>query len=291
MTVTRRHGNHGWANGLITFAIFASLATPAGAQQRPLVTEDPLTVGTGQILLESGVDVARGVTFPLSGLRGDLVSGPTIGVSVGVGPIAEIQIDGIFYRRLTITTRFPAPLANSLSFTGDKTSAVDDFVIATKLRLLNEGPGRPALGLRFATRLPNASNESGLGQDTTDFFASFLVGKTVRSLRVVGNAGIAIVGDPVVAARQEDLLTFGVSLARAVVGGLELVTEYNGRLNLAATSPVAGTESRGVARAGLRYTHGPVRLDTAALVGATSRDLDLGLTAGLTWVFTAFKVP
>ncbi len=291
MTVTGKHSNRRWSIGFMAVGLVMALAAGAGAQQRPLVTEDPLTVGTGQILLESGVDVARGITFPVSGLRGNLVSVPTIGISVGVGPIAEVQIDGSFYRRLTITERNPGPFAGALSFTGDTTSAVDDFVIATKLRVLNEAPGRPAIGVRFATRLPNASNESGLGLDTTDFFASVLIGKTVRSLRTVGNVGVAIVGDPVVAARQEDLLTFGLSLARAVNGGLELVTEYNGRLNLAATSPVAGSESRGVARAGLRYTHGPVRVDAAGLIGATTPDLDLGFTAGLTWVFTAFRVP
>jgi hypothetical protein len=289
--VTGRQSSTAWAGRAMVMLIVGAQAASAAAQQRPLVTEDPLTVGGGQILVETGVDWAQGITFPASGLRGDLVSGPTIGVSVGVGPIAEIQIDGSFYRQLTIKERIPAPLSGVLSFTGNRTSAVDDFVIATKLRLLNESPGRPAIGLRFATRLPNASNESGLGQDTTDFYASFLMGKTVKSLRIVGNAGVAIVGDPTVAARQEDLLTFGMSLARAVVGGLEMVAEYNGRMNLAATSPVPGTESRGVARAGLRFTRGPVRLDAAALVGATSSDLDLGATAGLTWVFTAFRMP
>ncbi len=289
--VTGRQWNAAWTTGLLAVLIVGTHAASAGAQQRPLVTEDPLTVGGGQILIETGVDWAQGITFPASGLRGDLVSGPTIGISVGVGPIAEIQVDGSFYRQLTITERRQAPLSSVLSFSGNKTSAVDDFVIATKLRLLNESPGRPAIGLRFATRLPNASNESGLGQDTTDFYASFLLGKTVKSLRLVGNAGVAIVGDPTVAARQEDLLTFGMSLARAVVGGLEMVAEYNGRMNLAASSPVPGTENRGVARAGLRFTRGPVRLDAAALVGATSSDLDLGATAGLTWVFTAFKMP
>lgn len=289
--VTGRQWSTAWATRVMAVLIVATQAASAGAQQRPLVTEDPLTVGGGQILIETGVDWARGITFPVSGLRGDLVSGPTIGVSVGVGPIAEIQVDGSIYRQLTITQRIPAPLSHVLSFTGNTTSAVDDFVIATKLRLLNESPGRPAIGLRFATRLPNASNESGLGQDTTDFYASFLMGKTVRSLRIVGNAGVAIVGDPTVAARQEDLLTFGMSLARAVAGGLEMVAEYNGRMNLAASSPVPGTENRGVARAGLRFTRGPVRFDAAALVGATSSDLDVGATAGLTWVFTAFRMP
>lgn len=268
----------------------AMLAGRAEAQQRPLVTEDPQTVGAGQILLETGVDWMQGVSFPASGLRGDLISGPTIGISVGVGPIAEIQIDGSPYRQLTITERRAAPLSPGLSFSGDTTSAVDDFVVATKVRLLNEGRGRPALGLRFATKLPNASNESGLGQDTTDFFASFLIGKTVARVRWVANAGLAIVSDPVEAARQEDLLTFGMSLAARVGRGVELVSEYNGRMNLAASSPVAGTENRGIARAGVRYSRGRVRLDAAALFGATSDDLDIGATAGLTWVFRAFRI-
>jgi hypothetical protein len=107
----------------------------------------------------------------------------------------------------------------------------------------------------------------------------------------VANAGVAIVGDPVVAARQEDLLTFGMSLAGRLGRGFELVSEYNGRMNLAASSPVPGTENRGVARAGLRFSRGSVRLDAAALMGATSTDLDLGATAGLTWVFRAFQMP
>lgn len=289
--MTARRWSTAWVAGAVAAGMALTEATPANAQQRPFVTEDPLTVGSGQILLESGVDWAGDVTFPLSGLRGDLVTGPTLGISIGVGAIAEIQVDGSFYRRLTIKERVPAPFSSMLSFTGDTTSSVDDFVIATKLRLLNEGPGRPAIGLRFATRLPNASNESGLGQDTTDFYTSFLLGKTVRSLRLVANAGVAIVGDPTVAARQEDLLTFGLSLARALGGGVEVVAEYNGRLNYSAGTPALGTESRGVARAGVRYTHGPVRLDAAALVGATSLDLGLGATAGLTWVFTAVRVP
>lgn len=278
--------------GVIVAAGLGVVATSrAEAQQRPLVTEDPQTLGAGQILIETGVDWMQGVTFPISGLRGDLVSGPTIGLSVGVGPIAEIQIDGSPYRQLRITERREAPLSAVLSVNGTTTSAVDDFVIATKLRLLNEGRGRPAIGLRFATRLPNASNESGLGHDTTDFFASFLLGKTVARVRLVANAGVAIVGDPVVAARQEDLLTFGMSLAGRLGRGFELVSEYNGRMNLAASSPVPGTENRGVARAGLRFSRGSVRLDAAALMGATSTDLDLGATAGLTWVFRAFQMP
>jgi hypothetical protein len=278
------------AAGALMLAMGIAVAD-ASAQQRPLVTEDPVTVGAGQVLLEMGIGWARDILFPVSGLRGDLLTAPAIGISVGVGPIAEIQIDGSPYRRLRITERRDAPLAGLIPADLTETSAVEDLVIATKLRLVNEGPGRPALGLRFATRLPNASNESGLGHDTTDFYASFLIAKTARSVRTVGNVGLAIVGDPTVAARQEDLLTFGLSLARAITAGFEVVAEYNGRLNLAEGSPVPGTENRGVARGGLRYTYGPVRFDSAVLVGATPTDLDLGATVGFTWVFNAFHLP
>lgn len=277
--------------GAALVALTLAVAADAAAQQRPLVTEDPRTVGGGQILVETGVDWMRAITFPASGLRGDLVSGPTLGISVGVGPIAEIQIDGSPYRQLSITDRRPAPLSAILTIDGATTHAVDDFVVATKLRLMNERGGRPAVGLRFATRLPNASNESGLGQDTTDFFMSFLIGKSIGRVRWVANTGIAIVGDPIVAARQEDLLTLGMSLAARLGRGFELATEYNGRMNLAASSPVPGTENRGVARAGLRFSRGAMRLDAAALFGATSTDLDLGATAGLTWTFRAFSMP
>jgi hypothetical protein len=277
--------------GATAIVVLLAWVATAEAQQRPLITEDPMTVGAGQVLIEMGVDWARDITFPVSGLTGDLLTAPAIGISVGVGPIAEIQIDGSPYRRLRIGERRVAPLSNVLPLDLVETSAVDDVVIATKLRLVNEGRGRPAIGLRFATRLPNASNESGLGHDTTDFFASFLLGKTVKSLRVVGNAGVAIVGDPTVAARQEDLLTFGLSMALAMPAGFEVVAEYNGRMSLANGSPVPGAENRGVARAGLRFTRGPVRLDSAALFGATSDDLDIGATVGLTWIFTAFRLP
>jgi hypothetical protein len=279
------------AAGLLAGVCSLAGAAIAHAQQRPLVTEDPATVGAGSLLVEMGVDWARDVTFPISGLRGDVTTAPTIGISVGVGPIAEIQIDGSPYRHLQIAERRPAPLSAVLSLDGNETTSVDDLVIATKLRLLNEGRRRPAIGIRFATRLPNASNESGLGHDTTDFFVSFLLGKSASRFRWVANAGIAIVGDPIVAARQEDLLTLGMSLAARLGRGVEVVSEYNGRMNLAASSPVPGTENRGVARAGVRVTRGAFRVDAAGLAGATTRDLDVGATAGVTWTFQAFRIP
>ncbi len=44
-------------------------------------------------------------------------------------------------------------------------------------------------------------------------------------------------------------------------------------------------------RFGARFTQGAVRLDAGVLIGVTPRDPEFGFTAGLTWVFNAFKVP
>ena len=273
-------------------AVLAVWAVPtvASAQQRPLVTEDPETVGAGLVLVEGGIDYERDVFYTVSGLRGHLLRLPTFGVSIGISSIAEIQVDGGIYQRLSVTERRPAPLAFHLDFTGDETSDRQDFTIGTKVRLLTEAPGRPAIALRMATRLPNASNETGLGLDTLDFFLSGLVGKTVRSIRLVGNLGVGILSDPTRGDHQNDVLTYGFSVARAVAEGVEVVGELNGRWSIRHETP-PGTESRGAARVGARITRGTVRLDGGLIIGTTSRDTELGFTAGFTWVFKGFTIP
>lgn len=266
-------------------------AVPALAQQRPLVTEDPETIGAGLVLLEGGIDQQREVFYPASGLQGNLLRFPTLGVSFGISSIAELQIDGGLYSRLSVTSREPAPFSNNLDFSGDSTHSVEDIVVATKIRLLSETPSRPAFGVRLATKLPNASNESGLGLDTTDFYVAGLVGKTVQSIRFVGNVGLGILGDPVRGDRQNDVLTYGASIARAVRQGLEIVGEINGRLDTREGEAPVGTESRGAMRIGGRFTRGTVRADAGLIFGMTSRDPSIGVTAGLTWVFRGFTIP
>lgn len=275
---------------LIAVAVLMALAGPAWAQSRPLVTEDPETVGPGQILLEAGVDYNREAQFPVSGLTGNLWRIGTFGLSFGVSSIAEIQLDGGLRNRLAILSKSAAPLANMLSLEGDSTADVEDVVIGAKVRFLSEGARRPAMAVRFATRLPNAGNESGLGLDTTDFAFGLALAKTVDSIRMAGNVGFAILGDPVRGDRQNDVLTYGASIARAVATGLEVVGEINGRVNTRSGQAIIGTESRSVMRLGSRFTHGPVRVDAGFLFGITERDPTWGFSTGLTWVFNAFTV-
>jgi hypothetical protein len=277
------------APAVLAITILVALARPSAAQQRPLVTEDPEPIGAGRVVVEGGMDAAHNQEYPASGLKGNLWRLPTLGISLGLSSIVELQIDGGLHDQLTITERKAAPLTGLLTATGTSTHDVEDIVIATKIRLLQETAGRPAVGIRLGTKLPTASNESGLGLGTTDFYASLLGAKTVQSIRVVGNLGVGILSDPISGNRHTEALTYGVSLARAVTQPAELVGELNGRLSTGTTFP--GTESRGTLKLGGRYTQGPIRFDAGVFFGLTSIDPTIGVTAGFTYVFNAFTIP
>ena len=274
-----------------TLTALALFTTAAAAQQRPLQTEDPETIGAGRIMFEAGIEYERDVYLPVSGLRGNMFTVPSMGISIGVSSIAEIQLDAGPYQKLDITEQVPnAPFSPLLALDGDSTSDVEDINIGAKIRFLAEGAGRPSMAVRFSTRLPNASNESGLGKDLQDFTAGVLVGKTIQSIRVVTNFGLLIQGNPTRPAAQDDLLVYSLSVARAISQNAEVVGEFAGRANFA-DIVTPGAEDRGLLRFGARYTKSGVRLDAGLMLGLTSRDPEVGFTGGLTWVFNAFRVP
>src|SRR5262245_52319357 len=123
---------------------FVLTATAAYAQQRPLVTEDPETIGAGRMLIEGGIDWADNMEYPASGLAGNLLRFPTLGLSFGISSIAEFQLDGGLHDRLAINQRDPAaPLAGLVTETGDTTSDISDITVATKIRVVSEGARRP----------------------------------------------------------------------------------------------------------------------------------------------------
>lgn len=274
-------------------AVFVSLASrPAFAQSRPLVTEDSEVVGPGQILFEAGIDYGQDMVYPASGLTGNLWRVGTFGFNFGVSSIAEIQLKGGLRDVLSITNRAAAPLSSMVTVPLGELSTSDfpDASIGAKVRFVSETATRPSMAVKFSTRLPNESNESGLGLDTTDFNFGIALAKTIQSSRVVGNFGFGILGDPARGDNQNDVLNYGVSVAQAVRVGLEVVAELNGRLNTRSGTPPIGTESRSVMRIGTRFTRGAVRVDAAFLAGVTERDPTWGFTTGMTWVFKAFTV-
>src|SRR4026208_1274176 len=127
-------------------AVFLLCSTSAAlAQQRPLLTEDPETIGAGRVLVEGGVEYDDDAVYPVSGLRGNLWRLPLIGVSIGVSSIAEVQIDQASFSRLSITNRIRAPLSDLVTATGSSTTDADDLIIGTKIRIAGETRSRKTI--------------------------------------------------------------------------------------------------------------------------------------------------
>jgi hypothetical protein len=275
---------------LFVLAFACCLVVPGigQAQQRPLVTEDPETIGADRVLVEGGFEIDKDQLYSAYGLKGDTTHIATFGVSVGISPIAEIQLDGGLLQRLNVTERLAsAPLASARDLiVGDKASSLEDFTVATKVRLAPETQSRPAFGVRFGTKLPTAKHQTAMGLGTTDFFVSALIGKTVQSVRTVGNVGLVVMGNPGGAQEPIRAMAVGVSVARAVTNAFELVGEINGRLRPMGDAEPPGLESRGVLKLAGRYTYSLFRLDFGLLVGLTPRDPSFGITAGGTYVIT-----
>src|SRR6516225_10853719 len=117
--------------GVALAVVVLTCSSPAFAQQRPLLTQDPETIGAGRVLVEGGFDADHNQEYPVSGLKGNLIRLP-IGVSIGISSIAELQIDGGFYDHLTVTDRRDASLSKEVTVVGDNTHDVEDLVVATK---------------------------------------------------------------------------------------------------------------------------------------------------------------
>ncbi len=273
----------------VIFAVCVTVTGTAHAQQRPLVTEDPETIGSGRILLEGGFSLEKDQTNFAHKVEGDIARLATFGVSVGISPTAEVQIDGGLVQRFEVTGLVASqpPVAGTSPFAvGDKTSSMEDLIVATKIRLAPEGVSRPALGLRFGSKVPTASAGDGIGLGTTDFFVSLLMGKTVRSVRTVGNVGLIVLGNPQTPRDSATALGFGLSVARALTNEFEVVGEINARLTPFEKIVPAGLESRSMFRLAGRYTYAMLRLDFGLLAGMTNRDPSFGIAAGATYVIT-----
>jgi hypothetical protein len=109
-------------------------------------------------------------------------------------------------------------------------------------------------------------------------------------VRLVVNFGVTIMGEPLNAAKQNDVITYGASLG-CPSRGEELVAEVNGRWSTRRGVGPVGTESRGPVRIGGRRAVGKFQVDAALMFGVTSLDPSMGAMAGVTYTFRVFSLP
>ena len=184
-----------------------------------------------------------------------------------------------------------APFSPLLELDGDHTSDVEDINIGAKVRFLSETGHRPAIGIPLLDAAAQRQQRVRARQGRPGFRTSHAIGKTVQSVRVVGQHRLLDPRQPDRSWRRRTIcLTYGLSVARAISPKAEIVGEFVGRANFAEHRHA---RRRGSRLAALRRALHPAACAwmAASCSALTPRDPRFGFTGGLTWVFDAFKVP
>jgi hypothetical protein len=250
---------------LFSTASFAVSLEPLGIQDAQLLKKD-----TGEFRV--GLSYASGLHnhFQKRDLNRRIAQIPSVALYLGMAERVEGQLHYNFLH---------------LQEEGQGTKwGSGDLSIAFKIRLFQETSTRPALALRFATKLPNADDKKDLGTDEADIFSDFLVTRNFHALTAYLNLGLAILGAPgKTTTGQDDLLKYAAGLhipfgSRGA--GLLLSVEglTSGKL----------VNERGALRAGFRIPLKGITWDIGGSLGYTGKSEDWSLQSGLT---TRFDFP
>ena len=269
---------------MLVCAVFA-----AGAQQRPLITDDIDITPQGAFEIGAGVDFYQNAKFPLSGIKGDLTRVGDIRLKTGMSSNVELQIEGTLQNFLAINSQGPSQIP--LTVTGNSSNDFDDFTISAKVKFLNETKNFPAVGMKFGFQMPNTDQAKGIGTNQINIFSKIIVQKRFGKragrtplANIYGNIGLGIMNAPLANFTQNDVLLYGLAGIFRVNNRINVVSEVNGRLNTRSGAAPIGTESVGQIRVGTQIKASGLRFDTAAVFGITKYSPRTGVIFGVTYV-------
>ena len=218
----------------------------------------------GTLVLEAGAQAMRAEPNYLTGRARDRYDGPQL--RLVYSPAANVEMDVEWTARVGVR--------DDPDF-GD-VSDFGDVVLRAKVRF-GDGGGRVVWGARFGVALPQTSFGNGLGPNTLLMSADVLLTVPVGAGFLHGNAGLALLDEPLRAHEQRDLLAYGAALVLPA-GPVSAVAEVAGLLGNGAP----GADARHEARGGVRFGYGRWRGDVALRRGLGEADGTWGLTAGAT---------
>lgn len=247
-----------------------------------LDTEEAYTIGQGNLQTEIEMGVTRQAD------ASELINVPTVRVTYGLSNWADI---GFEYEFLIVRdTKFTDFAHGIINDDFDEERGGD---LRIRLKVVPYEFDSHRLGFEFTTKLPNTSQEDGLGTDETDFTAQVLLSSDWGRFRTHLNAGMAVLGDPSRNGNQNDFAVWGFGGQYALTDALTLMGEVEG--SFAADKSTKGfienvaESSEGGARARVRVAlTGPVgdwRWGVSAFKGVNSHTEDWGAQVGLsrTW--------
>ncbi len=267
-------------------------ADPVSAQVRETVAPHHAGLRTGTLLFPApgvliatlGAEYMPDITNDLAGVRGEITRLPTMGLKLGLADHAMFQVTWPAYNRLRVHMQEePPPLGRRL---GRVSTDWGDVTVATLIRLRADHRAWPGYGIRFAAKLPTSNETLGIGDNTTDVFASALMAKTFAArVSVFTDIGLGILTERTQAFAQNDVLTYGVLADWRAHERVDVVGEVAGQVSRREGGP--GTGSRSELRAGLELRQRTLHWSVLAVHGLTGRDsrglgVSLNASTGLT---------
>ena len=236
----------------------------------PLDTQDANVIEAGSLEARLGFEYLEDLNLAFStdtDRDRDVWNVPTLDLAVGVGKVVEIQayFEGIHADEKDADSKYGA----------------GDLELFTKIQLRQEDD-MPAFGLRFGTKLPNASNEDALGTDEFDFSGGLLMSKHLGKVETHFNLGMGILGNPHQNSNQDDVLMYGVGVIIPATDNLNFALEVNGQ----GCSDDNNDFSHFMA--GIQYQTDALRFDIGAGAGLSDESQDWSIKCGITKTFDNF---
>jgi len=282
-----------WALSLVVAIVAGVPKVTFAYSLLPLVTEEAQTLPADVVEATLGMNYFHNLRYPPFTPPGvitseTLMSLPMAAFRLGVGGWAEFQAS---YEMLYLHQRAVNGATNNQYGGGDAR-------IFTKLWFMRERDLWPALGMRFGTKLPNATRSSGLGTDDTDFAAAGLASKTLGPLTAHMNLGILLLGNsgPTVgnsfkAGGQDDLFTYAIGVVSKPLGApaeeaitVRLLGEIAGQAASHFNNDLSDI------RCGLQMQRGHGTFYVGVSAGLVSASADVGVNAGFTYAFDPIKL-
>lgn len=241
----------------------------------------------GELTAALGIEYMPDVTNDLAGVDGEILRLPTVGLKLGLSDQAMFQVSWPAYNRLRVHAQEEPPrLGHRL---GAVSNDWGDVTVATHIRFHADQGRWPAAGIRFAAKLPNSNEKLGIGDNTTDVFASALLAKSFASrLSLSTEVGLGILTERTAAFTQNDVLTYGLLADWQVRERLAVVGEVAGRATTHAGGP--GTGSRSELRAGFELGQGAFRWSALAVRGLSGWDSrGVGVSVNASTNLTVFQ--
>lgn len=256
-------------------SVLLAVAASAGAQTRPLLTEEAPTAPAGTLVLETGFEAIAAEPSFITGAERTRWDGPLVRLVYSPADRVELDLEWV----MAVGAGSEPGLSSVWDF--------GDVTLRTKLRLLQGRERRPIVAARFGVVLPQTSYEDedldfrplALGPNTIRFFVEALLTQPIGPVQFDANAGLFLHDDPTQPHDQLDFLSYGLAARWAVRPVWEIVGEVAGR----AGAGRPGADERSEARLGVRYRRGRLCFDAALRRGLIATQGTWGGTVGLSW--------